>query len=232
MMYSDSTNKSGIVEKVRFLTKTTAETYPIRDITREVNNALDKYFVIAMNANNDWELDDTTYSDYAIATTALTSGQRDYQLPTSLIDILSISAKDNTGSWYKLTPIDQAETVGVLEEIYESNAMPMFYDKRSDGVFLYPASNYTSAGGLKIEYKRIANYFLHTDTTKVAGIPLFHHEYLALIPATVYDMKEGKGMGASQAINLQKMEESIKSHWSKRGKDKKLQIRPAYNSPE
>jgi len=108
----------------------------------------------------------------------------------------------------------------------------MFYDKRSECVFLYPASNYNSTGGFKIEYKRIANYFLTTDTTKVAGIPLFHHEYLALIPSSVYDIKEGKGIGASQSINLQKMEDSIKSHWSKRGKDKKLQMRPAYNSPE
>jgi hypothetical protein len=231
MKFSDPTNKSGIVDKIRFLTKTTTSTYHINDITREINNALDDYFVIAMNASNLWQIDDISYTNYALATTNLVSGQRDYQMPAGLVDIDRVYILNESNDWQTLTPIDQSQYSGDLEQIYDESALPLFYEKKADGIFLFPASNYNKTAGLKIEYRRIANYFITTDTDKQAGIPYFHHEYLVFPPVFNYNIKEGKAIKNDFVALKQSMEDKIKRYWSKRGKDMPVRIVPAYNSP-
>lgn len=231
MKFSDSTTKSGIVEKVRFLTKTTASTYHINDITREVNNALDDYFVMAMEASGLWNIDDITFTDYAEATTALVAGQRDYQMPAGLLDVESVFYKNQSGNWLPLTPTSQRLYNGDLEEIYKNDGTPLFYEKRADGFLLYPASDFSQAASLKIKYRRIPNYFVTTDTDKLAGIPEIHHEYLVLPPVYNYNIKEGKSIKNDFYQLKEKMEAKIKRYWSGRGKDMPVRIRPAYHSP-
>lgn len=233
MVFSDSTNKSGIVDKVRFLTKTTAETYHINDITREVNNALDEYFVLAMNANNkNWEIDDITYTDYAVAGTNLVSGQNDYLMPTGLVEIQRVFIRDVNGNLLPLTPVDQSEYSNALDQIFETSGQPIVYEKKADGIFVYPSPDYNYTNGLQIEYQRVANYFLTTDTTKKPGIPDIHHDYLTLNPVSNYNIKEGKDIKNDFYKIKQDKEDSIKRYWSKRGKDKAVRMIPVYHSPE
>lgn len=230
MQFSNETTKQGIVQKVRFLTKTTEETYPIEDITREVNNALDAYWVIAMQASNMWNLDDTTYSDYAVATTDLILNQSDYAMPAGLIDVEDVFLLNSANTWVRLLPIHQLEYPESLDTLTSSD--PIYYEKKADGIFLYPPAQENKTNGLKLHYRRIPNYFLITDETREPGIPAIHHEYLTLPPSYMYNIKEAKAI-KNDFVNLKQMqEENIKQYWSRRGKDKPVRIRPAYTSSE
>ncbi len=231
MVFTDDTTKQGIVEKIRFMTKANATSYPIEDITREVNAALDTYFTIAMTSNNNWEMDDISYTDFAVSITDLVADQTQYIMPAGLIDVLKVKALDEAGNWYTLRPIDQMDVFQPLEESFKTSAQPVYYDKRADGIFLYPATDYASTGGLKIEWKRNANYFITTDTTKEPGIPTIHHPYLTLDPSMTYNITNGKSNKADLVNQKAEWEERIKQYWSYRGSDSPLRVIPAWDNP-
>lgn len=232
MVFSDTTLEQGIVEQIRFGANASSQDFSTNDITRVVNMALDRYFTIATNANNSWEIDDTTYSTHSIGTTNLVSGQTDYSMPAGLIDIMTVELKNQSGDWRTLKPIDILEVNAPLEELYETSGDPIYYDKKGNSIFIFPAPNYNSTLGLKIKYTRRANYFIPTDTTKKPGIPEIHHPYIVNFGITEYKMaKYPQDARIYENARIQ-WEDSIKKYWSKRGKDKQIGIRINYESPE
>lgn len=230
MQYSDTSTNQGIVQQIRFDTKTNSTDFPIEDITRLANIARDYYFTIAMDANNLWDIDDTTYSTYNTATTNLVSGQRDYQMPANLIDILQVRVLDTSGNLRVLKPIDQEEFQGALEEIFETDSDPIYYEKKGDGIFLFPASNYNSTSGLEIDYKRQANPYLTTDTTRASGLPVTHDMYICKYVAHQYASSHNFETAAIKEKELEAWVKKIQKYWSKRGKDKKVNIKFRYES--
>ena len=94
MKYSDSTNKTGLVELIRRLTNTDANSYPIADLTADFNSIYDEYVSLALSADDTWQWDDTAQTKLPIATTNIVSGQRDYQFDAeNLESIKSFSSR-------------------------------------------------------------------------------------------------------------------------------------------
>jgi hypothetical protein len=242
MEFSDTTNKDGIIELIEDLTGTqssSSSSYTLAKKTRDVNNAFAKYMMLAISSAGRWQVDDTNQADYPIIYTNVTSGQNDYSFTNDgstpanqILDITRVEIKDTSGNWRQLQPVDQDDLNGVaLDEFMETDGEPQYYDKRANGIFLYPATNYTQTDSLKIYYNRMPVYFLTTDTTKKPGIPDMFHEYLAIRPAYTYAHSKGLSNKVDLRNEMLSMEEDIKEYYRDRNKDEKLRLRTAYRNP-
>ena len=228
MQFSDTTNRTGIIELIEDNTGTqssTTSSYTLKTKTRDVNNAYANYFLIGGQTDGRWQLDDTNHTKYPIITTALTANQPDYtftvdEQSNQILDIYRVEILDTTGHGVELTPIDQFDIQGqALTEFMRDAATPLFYDKTANGIILYPKPNYTNSAGLKIYYNRTPDYFVSTDTTKKPGIPDMFHEYLALRPSYQYCLRKGLPQTDSLRNDMVAMEDAIKLYYSNRSKD-------------
>src|SRR5512137_1242260 len=109
MQFTDSSGKQGIVEDIDFNCDTDSGTYPLAQKVRNVNNWYDKAIAIILGADGRWQWDDTNATDMPVATTSFVDGQQDYTLDTTFLKLLRVEAKDSSGNWVKLKPIDIAD---------------------------------------------------------------------------------------------------------------------------
>ena len=84
MVFSDSTNKLGIVEDIDFLVNTNSTSYPTAQKTRNINEWYNRVIGWILEAQDDWQWDDTNQTDLPIGTISLVASQQDYPEPTSL----------------------------------------------------------------------------------------------------------------------------------------------------
>lgn len=239
MVFSDTTDRDGIVELVEDLTGTqssTTSSYTLKTKTRDINNAYARYFLLGVEAEGRWQLDDTNHTKYPIITTNLVSGQQDYSFTVDeqsnqILDIYRVEILDSTGNGVLLTPIDQYDVKGqALTEFMSENAQPTYYDKTANGIILYPAPNYNYTNGLKIYFNRTPSYFVYTDTTKTPGIPDVFHEYLAIRPAYQYCLRKGLPQKNDLKTDVLELENFIRTYYSNRSKDEPKAMTPAPRS--
>lgn len=248
MQFSDTVNRTGIIELIEDLTGTqsaTTSSYTLATKTRDVNNAFSNYNMVAQRSAGSWESDDTNQTDYPIITTNLVSGQQDYsftvdQQGNQILDIYRVEIAGPSGIFSQVIPLDELDMNGTsLTEFMKTSGTVMFYKKTANGIFLYAPTSYNYTNGLKIYYARTPTYFLTSDTTKKPGIPDMFHEYLALRPAYFYAL--AKGLPQAQALGNQVIElegsdrlgitGKIGDYYANRSRDMKTAIRTIYRRP-
>lgn len=247
MQFSDTTNRTGIIELIEDLTGTqsaSTSSYTLATKTRDVNNTFSHFNMIAQRSAGGWEADDTNQTDYPIITTNLVANQQDYsftvdQQGNQILDIYRVELANSSGIFSQLVPLDEVDMDGVsLTEFMKTPGAPMFYRKTANGIFLYAPTNYNYTNGLKIYYARTPTYFTTSDTTKKPGIPDMFHEYLALRPAYFYAL--AKGLPQATALGNQVLEfegsdrlgitGKIGDYYANRSRDVKTAIRTVYRS--
>lgn len=199
--------------------------------TDRINRGLDRVVSVIERSDGRWQWDDTNRSDFPIATTNLVSGQQDYAFATSHIEILKVHIKDSDSNWVEVNPIDIKDSATPLEELYETNGQPEYYDKLGNSLFLYPAPDYNSTGGLKIFYKRGPVYFTTSDTTATPGINPLFHMYPALYACRDYAIEQRLTTAGDFQALLGQMESDITDSYARRSGDERGGIRIRTNNP-
>lgn len=209
---------------------TSTSSYTTTAKTVDINNALNRYMMLAISAEGKWQVDDSNQTDYPVVYGDIVSGQQDYSFTTDetgnqILDIYKVRIKDSAGNWKTLTqrdiqslddePLNTTQT-GVANQ----------YDLTANGIFLNIIPNYNSTDGLEIYVNRTPTYFLTSDTTKKAGIPWTHHEYLAIRPAYYYCLQKGLPQANALGNEMIRMESSIENYYADRNKDDKLRLTP------
>ena len=194
------------------------------DMTRNMNRALDKVVALIFRSDQKWQWDDANNSDLPIATTSLVSGQSDYSMPVTHLKVLKVRIKDSAGNWISLNPVDSRDLRD--SDRTASSATPTKYDKVGSSIFLYPAPNYASSGGLEVQHQRGASYFTTSDTTKAPGFASVYHRlvsmYAALDFCSVNDMPQRV---AALESAIAKMEADLVSFYSSRNVDEKQSLK-------
>jgi hypothetical protein len=232
MIFSDTTDRDGIVELLEDLTATQSASggsYPLKVKTRDINNALDDYFVMAISASGTWQVDDTNHTKYPIMTTNLVSSQQDYSFTVDeqsnqVLDIYRVECKDSNGNWQLLKAYDENEEETALSEQATETGTPTRYSKTANGIFLDKIPSYNSTNGLKIYFARTGSYFVSTDTTKEPGIPNVFHRYLAWKPAYWYWLPKDSQRASIYKAEVLDIEKAIKEYYSKRTRDEKPRL--------
>lgn len=232
MIFSDTTNRTGIVELLEDLTSTqsaSSSSYPLATKTRDINMAFDDYMSIVVQSSGTWQLDDSNHTKYPNMKFDIVSGQQDYSFTVDeqgnqVQDIYRVEAKDANGVWQLLTPYDeQAETTSLSARELESGT-PTRYYKTANGIFLDLTPNYNSTEGIRMFFTRSPDYFTTSDTTKEPGIPNGHHRYLALKPAFWYWLPKDSQRASLYLAELNKLETAIMGSVSQRVKDERPRL--------
>lgn len=233
MTFNNTTTKDGIIQDCEFWLfasnygAISGNANNLATFTSLSNRALDSVVTSIFESDDRWEFDDTTYSDYPIATTDLNNGQRDYVLSVSHLKVTRVEIKNSTGDWVKLKPIDLVDIQQARDEFMKEDGQPMYYDKLANSVFLYPAPNYDSTGGLRVYYQREPNYFLSTDTDKEAGFATVLHRLISLKAS--YDYAVANNLTDKITVlgaEIEKKNLELRKFYGRRNKDEILKVIP------
>ena len=234
MQFSDSTNGAGYVELINDLVGTDNNDYPVTRKTRDINSALNRFWLMALEASGRWQIDDSNQTDYPIITMNLVDDRQDYSftldgsaVPNQVLEIQRVSVVDKDGVERLLTPIDITEIGVAMSEYRKAAGLPVEYDKNATGLFLFPkpsADAVTLSNGLKVYISRTPSYFSHSDTTKQAGIPRLFDEYLALRPAYQFAFRKSLPQVNVLKQEMIEMEQDIKDFYSRRNRDERPKL--------
>lgn len=234
MIYSDTTNRTGIVQVLEDLTSTqsaSTSSYPLATKTRDINMAFDDYQTIVTEASGTWQLDDSNHTKYPNMKFNVVSGQQDYSFTedeqgNQVQDIYRVECKDANGVWQLLKAYDEQSETESLSARELLTGTPTRYYKTANGIFLDLTPNYDSTLGIRMFFTRSPNYFTTSDTTKEPGIPNAHHRYLAVKPAYWYWLPKDSQRASLYFAELQKIEKMISDSVSQRVRDERPRLIP------
>ena len=232
MIYSDTTNRTGIVQVLEDLTSTqsaSTSSYPLATKTRDINMAFDDYQTIVTEASGTWQLDDSNHTKYPNMKFDVIAGQQDYSFTedeqgNQVQDIYRVECKDANGVWQLLKAYDEqseAESMSARELL---SGTPTRYYKTANGIFLDVTPSYNSTLGIRMFFTRSPSYFTTSDTTKEPGIPNAHHRYLAVKPAYWYWLPKDSQRASLYFAELQKIEKMISDSVSQRVRDERPRL--------
>jgi len=225
---------SEITSRVQFLTSTDSNSYPIADLTRSANNAVERVVSLINRADSRWQFDDSNQTDLPVATATLTSGQQDYALATSHISIDRIEVKDQSGNWHVLSPIDVRELTRdkkqAISDYKSTNGIPEEYDKMGNSIFLYPAPSYTQAASLKVFFTRPPVAFTTSDTTETPGFNSLFHNLVPLWAAYDYAVAYRPDLANGLMAEINRMEAEVEKFYGLRARDFRPRLIPPTDS--
>lgn len=238
MVFSDTSTKLGLVQDAEQLLfgnygEISSNTNRLYDFTARMNRSLDKAVSKILSCDGRWQFDDSNNTDLPIGSTALVSGQADYTLAVSHLDIIKVLAKDSAGNLRVITPIDENDLIGeryLNETTTAETGIPQFYDKKGSSIFLYPTPNYASSAGLVVHFQRGPSYFAYTDTTKTPGFASIFHRYVSLDASLDYAISKSLPQAKNLSTLVQNMETQMEEFYSKRSRDEQKFIRSVIRS--
>ena len=199
-----------------------------------MNTGLELLVGKLLEADGDWQWDDTNYSNLPRGTGTLVTGQETYSFTSEYLNIQMIEILDagSPAKYYKLKPIDTLDLNGMGPEEYfgvtaagdPATGKPEYYDKVGDTVILYPTpvtGSVTMTAGIRVWFQRTADLFVDGDTTQEPGIPSPYHILLAYYAAIPYCMSFKKDRVAWLEKKWDEGVKDMLAHFGKREKDKR-----------
>ena len=193
MVYSDTTTKAGLIQRIERHTEMgdgviSGDDTTLRQVTSDVNEVIYDLTTEIMLLQDSFDWDDPYKTDYPIATTPLVADQRDYQFDSiSFLKLKRVDITYDGVTWYKAEAFDSASVVEGLgndtevDTRYEKTAPK--YDPKSFGFWLYPrasAAEVTAGAKARIEYSRGHTEYAYDDTTKEPPIDRPFHDLIAI----------------------------------------------------
>jgi hypothetical protein len=243
--FNDVVNNTGLIQSCEMklfgddgLGKISGNATRLSMFTARINSAFDDFVKMAISADGKWEWDDSNNSDFPIATTPLIANQRDYIFTVDMMEITKVAVLNaQNGVWIEIMPLDIQDQMArpYIENNLNNVGVPYFYAKTANSIILQPRPNYAASidsaglpGGLKVFFKRGANYFVSNDTTKVPGFNGTFHDYLALNASEGYALDNTLEVAESLTGRRQAAEVSIIDFFSSRDQDTQKIIKPTF----
>lgn len=234
MQISDTTNETGIVQDIYFNSGSNSNSFPIADVIRAVNKGLDRVTTLILKADARWQFDDLNKTTLPIATTNIVSAQKDYSFDSSFLEVLKVLVADSNGNFKEIYNIDiYDQTVGnYLTNPTSNTGTPARYDVMGGSIILDPVPDYNYTNGLKVYFKRKAEYFTSTDTIKEPGFASHFHPILSLYGQ--YEYANAKGLANQEKLkrDILEMETDLIAFYSRRLKDYKPTLIPRIRNYE
>lgn len=189
MQFNSETNGLDLYSDARYLCglDETSDTtsYPTKAFTRNANMGLDRVTYLIFKADGQWRYDDSNNSGELLDTsTNLVNGTAKYAIPVTWLKIERVRVKDSGGNWVILNPVDRRQLDD--SQLTAPAGDPQGYYLIGNYIYLDKAPNYSSSGGLEVQYQRGASYFVYTDTTKTPGFASPFHRLISYYGALDY----------------------------------------------
>jgi len=202
---ASETAGNDIVSAINDFCDSDAINYPIAGKVRNANIGYETLIGKILEADGDWQWDDTNYTTLPRGTGTLVEGQETYSFASEYLNIQMVEILDvsSPARYRKIDPIDSLDLGGLSPEEYfgitsggdAQTGFPRYYDKVGDTIILYPAPTSTAVtltAGIRVWFQRTADLFTITDTVQEPGIPSPYHVLLAYYASIPYCMKYKK----------------------------------------
>lgn len=157
--------------------------YPLADIARNANMALEKTTALIMRSDNSWEWDDANNTTQPVADADLEGGQEDYAIPVTHLKILRVRVKDQSGNYVTLTPRSRRL---LSDSELASTGTPETYDVLGNSIYLNPKPPYDYTAGLEVQFQRGPSYFTAASVAVEPGFAAQFHRLISLYTALDY----------------------------------------------
>jgi len=230
MIFTNATNKTGLIEDIDFLCGTTTASYPLVQKVRNINNAYHDVTRIIWESQDGWQYDDANRTDLPKITTTLTDTVGNYRVPalsTVLRFIKGIDIQDENGNWHKLKQIDYHDVGEAWDEYRATNGLPMEYDLEGGYIRLKPApaaGNVTTSSGMIIWMSRDVTEFTTASTTGTPGFAPQFHKILSYSAAL--DFTKDATEQARFVQMKDRLEKGLRKFYSSRNVERRAAIRP------
>lgn len=227
-MKFNSTDKSdSIISDIDFLlfgdSSTLNTDYSLTDRTRNINIVYDEAVAELYKADPNFNWDDSTNTDFPIATKDLVANQDHYTLLDSSLIIHRVRIMNREGKYQTLDPVLRRE---LDDSELEATGTPEKYYKVGSAIFPVPIPDYGGTGGVEVEFQRGANHFTTSDTDKEPGFNSQFHQILSVGAALRYALANGMRDKASQLSAIkEQIRTSIREHYQSRSPDERPRLR-------
>lgn len=230
MVFSDTTNKNGIVQFSEDLCKLgdggiTNDTVLFKKFTSLLNQAYKKVSIALLRVDRRWKFDDTNYTDFSIGTITLVSGQRDYTLPAStsggnastLWKVNLVEIMDISGVYQKieLMPDGEIETTG-------TSGIPTKYRLLGNSIRLQdvPLTGFvTLVDGLRVTFQRSIIEYTTASTTVQPGFIDAYHDLLAYDASATYLLPINTQLAINYSTIFDNRLKLLQKDWSNKNDD-------------
>lgn len=226
MVFSDTTNKDGMVQAWEFWTRHkdgAATGTLLKQVTARVNAAFDRIMPLLLMYSDHIRWDDVNHTDAPIGYLDLTVNKNEYKLTEddNSLDILNITkvrvlraTGDTQRHELDRITLDDPRVAEIMSPDTSVTGKPNFFLEALPFLYTDVLSDATITDGIEIFFGREQSYFASTDTTKEAGIPLPFHELLVLYAALDWNMvnrtRDGQLIGRLQA-RIDEIERDLKN---------------------
>lgn len=224
MQFSDTTSDQGLVQDARWLVGANASSYPIKDLTRNINRRHEEAVALIFESDGRWQYTDSNNTE-GIYTDDLVSGTQSYDILVSHLRITRVEIKNTDGNYARLQVLDQNDVLTTLTDYEKTDGTPRFYDLVGNKMYLYPAPNYASVDGLKSWFQTGPSLFTTTDTTKVPGFASLFHRYLSLGAAVDYANAKQLDNRNRLKEELDEMRDAMQHFYNRRAGDENIKIK-------
>ena len=222
-----------IVSDIYFLTDTSATSYLLSDLTRNVNRWAYSVQMAMIQGNHRWQVDDSNLTTLPHLDTTLVDGQADYTLPSGFIRVERVEVKDSNGDYQKLKLIDHRDIKEGYSEFEETPGMPIYYDLVGNSLILKPTpatASVTLSEGLRAHILREIDIFTVSDDTQELGFPEPFHRIVTYGASYDYLIARGDYDKATSYRNeAEALLESLRNFSSTMG-DEHIRIRPSHRT--
>lgn len=240
MVFSDTINSTGILERARIIARVDATQWPTSRVVNSANDRLDKIMSYGISADRRFQLDDSNHTKLPIGVTNLVAGQSDYSFLTDeqgnrIINITRLSLVDIATNQEQVLFVTNIHDVNYDSYSYGVlDGTPTKYDKIADNIVKLnykPTAADVADYQLKFYFQRSPSYFVATDTTKEPGFANELHRGIVIQAA--YDAAFTLGLQNvnSLAEELAKEDMVMATYFSNRNTDELKFVKPIFRSP-
>jgi hypothetical protein len=227
MKFNPTDKSDSIIGDIDFLLfgdgSTFNSDYSLDDRTRNVNIVYDEVIAELYKADPNFSWDDTTNSDFPVATNALVGAQDHYALLDSALVIHRVRMKNRDGKYTTLTPALRRE---LSDSELEATGTPDKYYKIGSAIFPVPIPDYSATDGVEVHFQRGANHFTTSDTDTVPGFNPQFHQFLSVGAALRYALANGMREKAAQLSAIkEQIRTNIREHYQSRSPDERPRLR-------
>lgn len=229
MVFSDTTNKNGIVQFSEDLCKLgdggiTGDTVLFKKFTSLLNQAYKKVAMALLRVDRRWKFDDTNWTDFPIATIDLVTNQRDYTLPAS-------TSGGNASTLWKVSLVEILGTDGIYHKIdimedgeleNTDTGTPTKYKLIGNSIRLQNipvTGSVTLTAGLRITFQRSIVEFTVASTTEQPGFMDSYHDLLAYDASATYLLPFNSQLAVNYMTIFENRLKLLQKDWANKNDD-------------
>lgn len=161
----------------------TTSQFPLVDFERSANHWYRKTNNWIRKASGiKWKFDDRNWTTIASTTSDLTAGTQNYEIPANIRSIERIEILDDEGTYQLIKPIDKTKIKTAVDEFFEIDGFPAYYELEGKFIKLYPApasEDITTSAGIKYHFTRDVSQFSMTNTATEPGFDNHFHRIIS-----------------------------------------------------